>query len=494
MNRTIAAIDLGSNSFHLKIARANGDQLVVVDRMREMVQLAAGLNDADELSEDATYRALNCLQRFEQRLRGIPKDSVRVVGTNTLRRAHNTGGFLTRAEEALNHPIEVIAGREEARLIYLGAAHHVPQDGKQRLVVDIGGGSTEFIIGRRYVPIVTESLHMGCVAMSRRFFPDGEISDDRMRQAELAALQELEPIQEAYRQMGWDAALGASGTILTVERILRAAGWSSGGVTQSGIARLWDHLVERRHVDRLRFDDVRPARATVLPGGLAILSAILKGLCIEHMDPSDAALREGLLYDLVGRQEHADPRGMTIRELCDRYHVDAAQSARVERTALYLRSQVAESWLLRHERYGDMLSWAAQLHEIGLMIAHNQYHKHGGYLLQHSDLAGFSLEEQTLLSTLVRTHRRKFPLRIFDDLRGSSAERAHHLARILRVAVVLHRSRVDTALPSFAVQVDGEDLTLVFPDNWLEQHPLTAEDLAQEADYMRAANLCLNYR
>ena len=478
--KIIAAVDLGSNSFHMKIARRSGDNLIVIDRMREMVQLAAGLDESDQLSEIAAERAIDCLERFGQRLQGMRSEDIRAVGTNTLRKARNAEAFLTRAEEALDHPIEIISGREEARLIYLGVSHHAAQSDEQRLVVDIGGGSTEFIVGRGYTPLLTESLYMGCIGISRDHFPDGKLTPGRMRRAALAASQELEPIQGSYRRIGWDVALGCSGTILAVERILVEVLGRSDGITRDGLEQLIELVLSKGHASRLDFD-IRPARARVLPGGLAILRAIMDALAIDTLQSTNAALREGLLYDLVGRLGHADVRESTIAELSRRYHIDTNQGGRIERTALYVRAQTASAWGLGKEVDGNMLSWAARLHEIGLAIAHNQYHKHGAYLLQHGDLPGFSREEQTLLAGLVRSHRRKVPIRELQSLRGTAYTHVLYLVIILRLAVTLHRSRIDDPLPPFDIEVNDRRIKLAFPEGWLEQRPLTQADLSQEA-------------
>ena len=460
---TVAAIDLGSNSFHMKVADIQGAQFVVVDRMREMVQLASGLDERDVLSKPARERALRCLERFGQRLRALPTEAVRAVGTNTLRRARAPDNFLHAAEEALGHPIEVIAGREEARLIYLGVSHNVTQDEEQLLVMDIGGGSTEFIIGRRFTPLMTESLYMGCVSMSRTHFADGVIDKRRMRAAVMDARQELEPIQAAYVRTGWDAGFGASGTFLAIEHVLKERGWAKHGITRTGLEKLRDELIQVGRISKFDCKPIRDERMPTLPGGVAIGLAIFESLQIDRIETSSGALREGLLYDLLGRYGQGDVRGETIDDLSRRYGVDHSQAARVERTALYLRAQVAESWRLRKEKYGNFLTWAARLHELGLMIAHNQYHKHGAYVLEHADMPGFSVPEQRVLAVLVRAHRRKFPTALIESLPGPTGERVAHLSLLLRLAVVLHRSRVETNLPIFEAEANGRQLRLTFP-------------------------------
>ncbi|MCH9669846.1 MAG: Ppx/GppA family phosphatase [Gammaproteobacteria bacterium] len=491
---TVAAVDLGSNSFHMKVADVQSDQFLVIDRMREMVQLAAGLDEHGNISDEARDRALRCLEKFGQRLRGMPSEAVRAVGTNTLRRARGAAAFLEDAQTALGHPIDIIAGREEARLIYLGVSHSVTQDEEQLLVIDIGGGSTEFIIGRRFTPLMTESLYMGCVGMSQAHFSGGIVDRKRMKAAELEALQQLEPIQAAYSRTGWDAAIGASGTLLALEQILRERGWQEHGIDLAGLRKLRDELIDAGKMSKFSSKSLREARVPTLPGGLAIALAMFQALDIDRLETSGGALREGLLYDLLGRHGQGDVRGATIADLSRRYGVDAAQANRVERTALFLRAQVAPAWRLRKEKYGNILSWAAQLHELGLMIAHSQYHKHGAYVLENADMPGFSLQEQGLLATLVRAHRRKFPLTLVGSLPGVASERAERLCVLLRLAVVMHRSRVEIHLPAFEAKADGKNLTLKFPSGWLAEHPLTAADLAEEAQSLSASGVRLSVR
>ena len=489
----VAAVDLGSNSFHMKVARVVEGELQVVDRMREMVRLAAGLDAGNRITGEAAERAIRCLERFGQRLRDLPSANVRAVGTNTFRRARGSGAFLTEAESALGHPVEILDGREEARLIYLGVSHGIAADERQRLVVDIGGGSTELIIGRRFAPLHTESLYMGCVSLSLAHFAGGRIRRGSVRAAELEATQELDPIQAHYRKVGWDAAFGASGTVRAIDHAIRARGWSSEGITREALHRLRDALVDAGHVDALGGLGIEPARAAVFPGGVAILGAVFDILGIRHMNAAGGALREGVLYDLIGRFRHHDVRDTTIRNLSRRFQIDTEQAGRVERSALYLHRQVARGWRLRKPRYRDWLSWAARLHEVGLDIAHNQYHKHGAYLLEHADLPGFSRQDKQALSVLVRAHRRKFPSGVFEALVPRRAERMQHLAILLRVAVVLHRGRSGAGMPGIVADAGAGLLRLAFPPGWMEAHPLTCAELRQEAEYLSAARFKLRF-
>jgi exopolyphosphatase/guanosine-5'-triphosphate,3'-diphosphate pyrophosphatase len=486
----VAAVDLGSNSFHMIVARVVDGQLHILDRIQEMVRLAAGMDEKNRLSKEAQKKAIDCLERFGQRLRDMPPGAVRAVGTNALRRARNSAKFLARAGRALGHPIEVISGREEARLIYLGVARDVAEDGP-RLVVDIGGGSTELIVGEGLKAKAMESLYMGCVSLSEAHFADGAITKTALRGAETAAHLELEPVAAQFRA-GWQSAIGSSGTIRAIAAVVKAAGWSEQGITKESLGKLRRALLEAGHVERLALSGLNTERAPVFPGGVAILTAVFEALGLERMRVADSALREGLLYDLHGRIRQEDVREQTIAALSSRYHVDAAQAARVARTARVCLEQAARSWKLTDDE-AAALTWAAQLHEIGLAVAHTQYHKHGAYLARHADLAGFSRTEQVVLAALIRAHRRKFPVEEFELLPKVQGKRAARLALLLRLAVLLHRARTDAALPAFKLAAHKNKLELRFPRGWLEQHPLTQADLAQEAQYLRAARYRLTF-
>lgn len=494
VSESVAAVDLGSNSFHMIVAQIADGRLQVVDRMKEMVRLAAGLDDGNCLSGPVMERAIDTLRRFGQRLRDIPSARVRAVGTNTLRKARNRGEFLGRARRALGQPIDIIAGREEARLIYLGVSHSLEDDGLERLVVDIGGGSTELILGRHFHPRRMESLHMGCVEMSRRFFADGAIDAARMREAEIAALQEFEPISAEYRRIGWDSSIGASGTILAVQQIVEQAGWGQDGITAQALRKLRKALIAAEHIRHLDLAGLQPERAPVFPGGVAILGALFESLDIAHMRAASGALREGLLYDLVGRIHHEDVRETTVEGLVRRYHIDATQAERVAAGALALLQQAPVAWGLDGAAHAQWLGWAARLHEIGLSISHSHYHKHGAYLIANLDLPGFSQGEQSLLALLIRGHRRKLPQTDLDGLAEPSGRQALYLCLILRLAVVLHRGRSETELPAITLEGDPASIKLRFPPEWLARHPLTEADLAVEADYLRGVGLKLRFK
>jgi exopolyphosphatase/guanosine-5'-triphosphate,3'-diphosphate pyrophosphatase len=487
----LAAVDLGSNSFHMIVARYNHGQLLVLDRLREMVRLAAGLDEHGRLSREATQRALHCLERFGQRLRDMRAESVRVVGTNTLRQAKRRGAFLERARDALGHPIEIISGVEEARLIHLGVAHTTPSEGGQRLVVDIGGGSTELIVGEGLAAKRLESLYIGCVSLSARCFPEGEITEKRMKRARQAAQLELEPVVNRFKRSEWDVAYGASGTLHAVVDALRERDPAATCIDRAGLEWLLQEVLRAGQTSRLKLPGLSAERQEVLPGGLAILLEIFDLLGIETMRVADGALREGLLYDLLGRLTDEDARVRSVRAMEGRFHVETAQADRVEATALGFLRQVRDDWGLGDPLAEPMLGWSARLHEVGLDIAHSQYQKHGAYLLQHADMPGFPHHEQQLLAAIVGAHRRKLPLAVLDDLMPPWHVQALYLIVLLRLAVLLHRGRGPRSLPEIRLQVKGKQVELAFPRGWLEEHPLTAIDLDQEAESLAVAGFKL---
>ncbi len=485
----LAAVDLGSNSFHMIIARVVNGQLHTLDRLREMVQLGAGLNKKNYLNEAAQQRAIACLQRFGQRLSGMPKGSVRAVGTNTLRQAQNAKQFLSAAQQALGHSIEVIGGGEEARLIYLGVAHSLADDAGRRLIIDIGGGSTELIIGERFKALHMESVELGCVSTSLRYFPKGVISGMNMRRAEIAAQQELQSIMAYYRASGWETCIGASGTINAIRDVVRANNWSENLITLASLRKLRKHMITAGHVQALNLPELRSERAAVFPGGVAILLAAFESLGIEQMACSDGALREGLLYDLLGRIRHEDIREHTVAALSARYHVDIEQARRIEQTTLIALKPLVRMWGLKN--HAIILSWAARLHEIGLAVSHSQYHKHGAYLIANSDMPGFSREDQQLVAALILGQRGKFPLPVFQDFPNGLSDTAQRLCIVLRLAVLLNRSRSKQPLPKFSFAEINKILHVKFPRGWLNKHPLTRADLAQEIKYLKPAKVNL---
>ncbi len=472
----VAAVDLGSNSFRLQVGRVVDDQIYPLDSLKEPVRLGAGLTQQKTLDGASQIRALEALRRFGERLRGFESGAVRAVATNALRVAKNGPQFLVQAEAALGFPIEVVAGREEARLIYVGVAHSLPDPGKQQLVVDIGGGSTEFIIGKRFEPIVLESLYMGCVSYTLKFFPRGRIDKPGLKEAELAARRELQAIVRPFREVSWERAVGSSGTAKALADIIELSGWSDQGISRGGLEQLKAHLLRVGDINKVQLPGLRPDRVPVLPGGLAIMSAVFKEFCLEHLMFSEGALRLGVLYDLLGRYHDKDLRDATVQQFMRRYQVELGQAQRVADTALFFLGQVRRGEGDEEDDAVRFLRWAAQLHEIGISVAHSSYHKHSTYILANADMPGFSKMDQGRLARLVLAHRGKL-----ERVQAMDPDNPDWLLICcLRLAALIHRARDNAPLPPLALQAGAKGFQLVADAQWLEQSPLTAAALEEE--------------
>ena len=476
----LAAIDMGSNSFHLAIARVDHGEVKKVASMSEKVQLAAGLDENKNLTEAAQQRGLACLSRFVGRLCSVQPNRLRIVATNALRQAKNGHEFIQKAAEILPKHIEIIAGREEARLIYLGVSHTMVNSGR-RLVIDIGGGSTELIIGEEFEPIHTESLQMGCVAFTKAFFVDGEINQKSFDKAVVAARKELSGIANTYKEAGWDTVVGSSGTIKACRQITVNMGWSNEKeeLTRDGLDKLKEKLLKYKHVAEMEFDGLKEDRRAVLPAGIAILYAIFDVLELDKLVYSDGALREGVMYDLLGRFQHEDIRDRSVQALMGRYNADPKQAERVVNMAQHLFDGVADSLKLTTED-SDLLRRSAYLHEIGLAISHAGYHRHGAYLLQHSDIAGFSQIDQNHLSHLVAHHRRKLRSDARVDVMKVGGNKLVYLCLLLRLAVLLNHSRSDQMLPAIELTVGNAQQWQLSVSGNAAQWPLLVADLHDE--------------
>ena len=480
----LAALDLGSNSFHMVVAQRVLGQLRVVDRLRETVRMAEGLDGVGGMSLDAQARAIDCLSRFGQRIADIPPAHVRAVATNTVRQLRSPGRFLVPAEAALGHAIEVVSGREEARLVYLGVAHaQPPRDDQLRLVIDIGGGSTECIIGRGMQPLERESLQAGCIASTRRFFPNGRLSKKKWKEALTEITAEFQQFASTYRSLGWDEAVGSSGTNKAIGEICAALKLTKGAVTAEALPHVRERLLQADRIEDIDLPGLSADRRPIIAGGVLVLEAVFAALGLQRMQVSKGALREGVLYDLLGRGGADDPREVSVDALMRRYGIDATQAARVEATALRLFDQVAPAWALDADNR-RMLSRAARVHEVGLAIAHSGYHVHGTYILEHSDIAGFSQQDQRVLASLIRTHRRGIPKSAFELIPDRLLANTRHIAALLRLAVLLHRARETDDMPVLRLQADGERLQLTLDESWLRGRPLLRADLAGEPDDM----------
>lgn len=460
-------------------------QLTIIDRIKETVRLSEGLDQHGSLTVAAKQRALECLSRFGQRLEDMHASSVRTAGTSALRRARDSAEFLKDAEQALGHPIEVISGIEEARLVFKGAIESLPPYDGRRLVLDIGGGSTELILGEGKLPRALESLRLGCVSVTEKFFAGGRIDRSAFDRARLAIRLELRPVKAFFRNATAIEAIGTSGTIIATELVARDTGLiESHDLTPGVVRELIERVLEFDNVSGLALPGLAASRAEVWPGGLAILIELLEVLRIERLKVSDGALREGLLYDLIGRLHHEDARERTVEALARRFNTDQAQGARVADTAAALLKQCRKPWKLERPLASKIVEWAARLHEIGLDISHDDFQLHGAYIAQNADLPGFPRSEQAVLAFIIGTQRGPIDMQLQEKLPSAWRETALRLSIIHRLAVLLNRSRSTRQLPQIDFDVSASNVRLVFPDGWLAHNPLTAADLSRELEFL----------
>ncbi|OAN14255.1 exopolyphosphatase [Photobacterium jeanii] len=489
--REIAAIDIGSNSFHMVVARIVGQSLQIISRHKQRVHLASGLDEHQNLNQAAIQRGLNCLAMFAERLQGFEPENVRIAATYTLRQARNVHIFLKRAEGLIPYPIEIIPGTEEARLIYLGVAHTQPDSGK-KLIVDIGGGSTELVIGDDFNPQLAYSKHMGCVSYNQEHFKNAKISKKNFNAAQLAAQQKIESIASKYQQCGWETAIGSSGTIKAIREVLIAKGHSDGVITAKRLQWLEEEILAFKNSEELSLDGLSDDRKPVFAAGVAILSGVFKSLAIKEMIFSDGALREGLLYEMEERFRHSDIRTRTAEAMAQQYHIDTAQAERVRTTAEAIYAQIETHPSLAKSELQPLLSWGALLHEVGLSISYPGFHRHSAYLLRHCTMPGFNLEQQTVLATLVRFQRKSLKLEEMPVLSIYKRKHLYPLIRTMRLAVALNGQRTDTPLPKLKVKANKEEWTLTLPSNWQHDNKLLAADLIKEQEYWHKAGWQLN--
>ncbi len=484
----IAGVDLGSNSFHMVVGELRHGQLAIIDRIKETVRLAEGLSPKGDLSDAARKRALDCLSRFGERLREVQAGSVRAAGTSTIRRAREDSTFMAEAEALLGHPIEVISGIEEARLVYNGVTHSMPPTDGLRLVMDIGGGSTEIILGRGDSPSALESLHMGCVSMTERFFPGGKITRAGFNKARMAARLELRPVKAFFRGLSDIEAIGTSGTSISTERVARELGLAETSLRLKTIEVLIERVLGYENTAELKLTGLSDRRAQVWPGGLSILAELFSTLRIREMQISDGAVREGLLYDLLGRLQHEDARERTVRAMVARFQVDQDQANRVAATASSLFSQCADDWDIEGDLAGNVLDWAARLHEIGLDISHDGYQRHGAYVAENADMPGFPRAEQRFLATLIGGQRHWIDLSRVNGLPKAWRETALRLLIILRFAVLLNRGRNAVEIPTIRFSVERDRFSVGIDKEWLAENPLTIADLDREREFLGRIN------
>ena len=477
----VAAVDLGSNSFHLligKIERTDkGFEIISIDNLKEPVKLAIGLDEHKILDNESKFRAILALERFGERLRSLSPDLVRVVATNTFRIAKNGKTLLKKCEESIGFPIEVISGVEEARLIYNGVCNSLNNDNLTRLVIDIGGGSTEFVIGRNSKPEILESIFIGCIKLNKEFFMENIVDEKTFSRAVFFARKEIQVISSSFKKRGWDVVYGCSGTVKSIHDVIVANNLSTSGISLQALERLIEKIVKVKSCDSNLIHGLKQERASVFAGGLTVLYAIFKELKIEKMELSHAALRLGVLYDIVGRGRDGNIRTITIEKFIQRYEVDRVQIQRINKVATYFWTQ-----LFLDDKTENLLSletfhYSINLLEIGHSISHSNYHKHSSYMVSNSEMPGFSKGEQQLMAKLILGHVGKISKVV--DMTYEKSYR-HGLLSI-RLAAIFSRSRTDLQPPKMIIKAEDKKLTLHISEDWLDSHPLTRYTLEQES-------------
>jgi len=485
------ALDLGSNSFHLLIARRTAEGFETVERLKEKVQLLSGFRDG-RLDPDAVARGEACLARFTQRLAALPRQNLRMVGTHALRRTRDPSAFAARAEALLGVPLEIISGEAEARLVFLGVARHVSTvRDRPRLVIDIGGGSTEFAWGDSEVlrPARVASFEVGCVSLRDAFFATAGDTRAAFAAARKRALEVLDGLAPA----GAAEVIGTSGTVESVQGVLAANGWGGEAITRDGLAALVDAVGSGRWLVDAGLPGLAPERVDIFPAGLAVVDALFERLALDAMHVVDASLQDGLLYRELDA-DATDPRAATVAALQRRFGVDGAQAARVRRTALTLFDAVGGGWWREPARCRELLGWAAELHGIGHAVAARHYHRHGAYLLQNADLRAFTDSQRRQLALLLRGHRRAFPGMAVRAWDSDTRLELIRLLALLRLAVIVHRGHVDEDLTGLEATAAGWHLTVTLPPGWLAAHPLSARELEVETAQLAGAGVSLEIR
>jgi exopolyphosphatase / guanosine-5'-triphosphate,3'-diphosphate pyrophosphatase len=475
-----AAVDLGSNSFHLLVAKEVDHGFSTLDKVKDTVRLAEGLDSCNHLAPHACQRALTSLAKFQQRLRSVPLENIRVVGTSAFRRFEAPHTFINEAEATLGHSIEIISGREEARLIYLGANHSLAPNHQQRLIIDVGGGSTEMIIGNQQQPLMLESLDLGCVGIMRQCFADNKINDKNLNAAAILVGLELEPYIRPFRRLGWETVVGCSGSLQAIEQVMMEQRSGHGSIYRPELVTLIQSLKKQFPANDVRLPGLSAGRAPVFVGGCVIVLGIMELLQIDEISLTDGALREGIMIDLLGRAHHHDIRDLSIESLCQRFQVDHTQSEAVTQCAMKLYAAGQRVWRIENDTHSQLLRWACQTHELGMAISHSQHHHHGAAILAAADLPGFSRTDQLLLSALVKSHRRNLKQDFFNSLNATQLSTLQPLIALLRISVALNRGFAMTDLNVFQATVSEHKIQLEFVPHWLDSHPLTLEDLKLE--------------
>ncbi|QDP02716.1 guanosine-5'-triphosphate,3'-diphosphate pyrophosphatase [Thalassotalea sp. PS06] len=472
-----AVIDLGSNSFHMMISRLVADSVQVVDKVKRKVRLASGLNEQGELDSKSMARGWECLSFFAERLQDIPAENIQIVATATLRIAKNAKTFLERAEQILGHKITVISGDEEAKLIYLGVAHTTISQ-NNRLVIDIGGASTELIVGQGFDPQLMQSLDMGCVTFNQQFFPENIYSEAAFKAANAQAKKVLTPFEHAYRDANWESALGVSGTLQAIMEVLTAQGRLP-IINLVKLQELKQQVLACGNLNSLDITGLVNERKPVFASGLAILIALFENLKIDELQLAGGAIREGLLYELLPNMRNVNIRMRTLNGLMARFNIDERQAYRVADIADQACQQLLSTWQFA-QHYRSILQSACVLHEIGLQLEYKGNKQHAVYILQHADLAGFSTPERLLLCALVGNYKTDVDVTLLNRQTFAPLWSACQLLAILRLSVILSKRRKDDVMPEFSITGVDKTLKLTLPDAWLKQHPLVSAELKQE--------------
>jgi exopolyphosphatase/guanosine-5'-triphosphate,3'-diphosphate pyrophosphatase len=489
-----AVIDLGSNSFHMLITRQLANSVQVVNKVKRKVRLASGLNSQNLLSQTAIARGLECLSFFAERLQDIPQENVRIVATAALRLATNRDEFLSKANEILGQKISLLTGKQEAENIFLGVAH-TSCGAKKRFVIDIGGASTELILGDGFVTQHVESLNIGCVTFNHHYFSDGKLTTGNFSRAISAAKEVIKPFVEHYKNTGWKIVLSGSGTMQALTEIQNFTHQNS-GIDFTFLQQFQQTLINCKTINTINIQGLTSERSPVIASGLAILMAIFESFSIGKIQLSSGALREGLLYSMLPEIMNTTIRQSTINSLTEKFHIDSPHAKRVKKQATSLFYIHKKSWPLDENNGLAILCAACELHEVGLLLEFKQHQRHGSYILQHVDLPGFDQAERQLLVALVFLYKGDIDLQLLNNQNALSFEEASYLLVILRLAIILCRRRKDDALPEYKTTIiknNGNDIiNLCLPKTWLAQHPLIADELMQENSHLTQMNFSLN--
>lgn len=491
-NDYYAAVDLGSNSFHLAIAQYDGKSFQIIGKHKEKVQLASGLDENQKLSEEAMQRGLNCLKLISERLIEIPKHQIKIVATYTLRKATNANDFIQKAEKILSVPIEILPGAEEARLIYNGVSHNHP-DINRALVIDIGGGSTEIILGKKFEHQLLDSLSLGCVTY-KRFFPNNILNESNFKTAILNASLIISPVESRYGSNNWQHCIGSSGSIEAVYKVARGFGFEDNCLKKHHLTFLKQKLIEVGSIDKINFEGLSASRVSTFSTGLVILLALFEELGIEEMYISNASLREGILLELSDELKGYDNRNQTINSLIERFNIDEKFGGQVLKSAEIIFDDVSDMWGIYDPHYKNLLSWACMLHEVGLAISYNKLKQHSAHIIKYADMPGFSIQTKDSLSTIVFAQHKKFYLEQFEN-KYEPKEALLAISQVLRLAIIFNikRDNIDISKLKFIAEKNN-NLTILIPQSWKKNHQLIIFELEKEQRYWSYHQLQLNWR